>query len=68
MSNFIQVTDAITGNQMIIKKDIISTIEQSLKTYAGGSVTISRITFTVDRPDEYVTESIDYFKGVLCNS
>ena len=68
MSNFIQVTDAITGNQMIIKKDIIATIERSLKTCDGKSCTVSKITFTIDRLDEYVTESIHYFKNVLCNS
>ena len=68
MIKFIQVTDAFTGNQMIIKTDIIATIDRSLKKSGEETCAVSRITFTIDRPDEYVTETIHYFKDILCNS
>ena len=66
MTNFIKVTDAITGNRMLIKADIIATVEMSSKTSGGISRAVSRITFVNSRPDEYAEESLKYFEAFLC--
>ena len=66
MSNFIKVTDAITGNHMLIKSDIIATVEKSIKTSQGISKAVSKITFVNNRPDEYAEESLKYFEAFLC--
>ena len=66
MSKFIKVTDAITGNHMLIKTDIIATVEKSIKTSQGVSKAVSKITFVDNRPEEYAEESLKYFEAFLC--
>lgn len=67
MIKFVKVTDAITGNDMLIKTDLIATVEKSIKTANNCSVSVSKITFIDCRPEEYATQDLKYFENFLCN-
>ena len=68
MIKFIKVTDAITGNRMLINTDIIATVEKTIKSTNESCTAVSRVTFKDNRADEFAEESVDYFAKFLLDS
>ena len=65
MINFIEVTNALTETKMLIRTSLIFEVEE----YNSISVRdVRKISFTDDRPCEYVKETMSYFSNFLCNS
>lgn len=62
MRNFIKTIDATTGYAMLIKTDDICVVEAV--DYKGTSV--SKISFSNGRQEEYVRDNIDTLSQYLC--
>lgn len=54
MKNFILVRDALTQTLMIIRKDMICSVEESTK----NNEPVRKITYIDNRPPEYVTDKL----------
>lgn len=54
MKNFILVRDALTQNLMIIRKEMICSVEESIK----NKEPVRKITYIDNRPPEYVTDTL----------
>ena len=61
MTDFIIVKDALTKELMIIRKSMICTVEHAIK----DGEKVRRITYTDNRPDEFVTDSLSYIINEL---
>ena len=68
MIKFIKVTDAINNKKMLIRTDMITTVEESTHSTFGKDCVVCKITFNDNRPEEYVTQKFSYFEDFLCNS
>lgn len=65
MIKFLKVTNAFNNKPMLIKLDMIATVEEDSKTRGFTEVPIRKITFVDNRPEEYATEELSYFEKFM---
>lgn len=69
MIKFLKITSAINNKSLLIKTDLIASVEESFILCANTETTIRKITFVDDcLTEEYALEPLLYFENALCNS
>ena len=69
MVKFLKITSAINNKSMLIKTDLIASVEESFMQHKDTETPIRKITFVNDcLVEEYAVESLLYFENFLCNS
>lgn len=69
MKEFIQLTDAFDGKLLLIRRSVISKVEETAGVVDGKEIPVCKITFLDNQlREEYVTESFKHIADVLNNT